>query len=201
MGMLITFEGIDGSGKTTQIRLLGDWLLSQGLSYLHTREPGGTMLGGRIRNDLLLGNMNIAPLAEAFLFLADRAQHFEQIVLPKLDQGHVVLVDRCIDSMIAYQGYGKHVGISFLEYLNLAATQGQEPNLTLLLDIEAESALDRKKGDLDRMEQLDLLRSARAAYISLAIRHSHRIKVIQADQSEYDIHRQIIGLVKKLREP
>ena len=201
IGMLITFEGIDGSGKTTQMDLLGNWLMTQGLPYLQTREPGGTMLGRHIRNDLLFGHMNIAPLAEAFLFLADRAQHFEQIVLPKLEQDTIVLVDRCIDSTIAYQGYGKHVDISFLEYLNLAATQGQEPNLTLLLDIEAESALDRKKGDLDRMEQLDLLRSARAAYISLAIRHSHRIKVIQADQSEYDIHRQIIGLVKKLREP
>ena len=159
------------------------------------------MLGRRIRNDLLLGNMNIAPLAEAFLFLADRAQHFEQIVLPKLDQGHVVLVDRCIDSMIAYQGYGKHVGISFLEYLNLAATQGREPNLTILLDIEAESALDRKEGDLDRMEQLDLLRSARAAYISLSTRHAHRIKVIQADKPVHDVHSQIVNMVKKIIGP
>jgi len=137
----------------------------------------------------------------AALFLADRAQHFEQTVLPKLDQGYVVLVDRCIDSMIAYQGYGKHVGISFLEYLNLAATQEREPNLTLLLDIEAESALDRKEGNLDRMEQLDLLRSARAAYISLSARHAPRIKVIQAEEPVHDIHIKIVHMVKKIIGP
>jgi dTMP kinase len=122
-------------------------------------------------------------------------------VLPKLEQDTIVLVDRCIDSTIAYQGYGKQVGISFLEHLNPVATKGREPDLTILLDIEAESALNRKEGDLDRMEQLDLLRSARAAYISLSTRHAHRIKVIQAEEPVHDIHSKIVYMVKKIIGP
>jgi len=100
-----------------------------------------------------------------------------------------------------YQGYGKQVDIHLLEHLNTVATKGREPDLTILLDIEAEKALDRKKSDLDCMEQLDLLRSARAAYISLSTRHAHRIKVIQADEPIHDIHRQIVHMVKKIIGP
>ena len=135
-GKLISFEGLDGAGKTTQMELLERWLEEQRVPYLRTREPGGTALGVEIRQLVLnRPELAITPLAEAFLFQADRAQHFTQVVLPALEEGLLVVTDRCLDASIAYQGHARNVGIEMVTRLSLIATQGHLPNLTILLDL------------------------------------------------------------------
>src|SRR6266536_188269 len=136
-GRLIAFEGLDGSGKTTQMDLLGHWLESHHISYVRTREPGGTPLGQEIRQILLnRPDLVITPLAEAFLFQADRAQHFATLVLPALAQGVHVITDRWFDASIAYQGHARNEGIELVARLSVIATQGHIPDLTILLDLD-----------------------------------------------------------------
>lgn len=197
-GTLITFEGIDCSGKTTQIQLLADWLSHQGIPYIQTREPDGSLLGIDLRETIL--SQEMAPIAEAFLFLAARAELYAILILPQLELGKVVLVDRGPDSTLAYQGFGKQVGIDFLKHLNVIATKGREPDLTFLLDIEANKALKRKETGHDRLENLELLARARAAYISLAMTHDKRFRVIRADDPKDAIHSRIVNLVKMQQE-
>src|SRR5581483_9244297 len=123
-GKLISFEGLDGAGKTTQIELLERWLVSRRIAYVRTREPGGTPLGVEIRNLLLnRPELAITPLAEAFLFQADRAQHFDKVVLPALNEGKLVITDRFFDASIAYQGYARGLGGELIESLSLLATR------------------------------------------------------------------------------
>src|SRR6266496_1187162 len=136
-GYLISFEGLDGAGKTTQIDLLERWFVVHSLPYIRTREPGGTPLGSEIRHLLFSRpDLTITPLAEAFLFQADRAQHFATVILPALAEGIHVITDRCFDSSIAYQGAARGVGESLVEQLSLIATQGHAPDLTILLDLD-----------------------------------------------------------------
>jgi dTMP kinase len=135
-GRLISFEGLDGAGKTTQIELMEQWLQAQDISYVRTREPGGTPLGVEIRQLLLnRPELAIVPLTEAYLFQADRAQHFEKVILPALEAGKVVITDRYIDASTAYQGFGRGVDQKFIEKLSRRATQGRDPDLTILLDL------------------------------------------------------------------
>jgi dTMP kinase len=196
-GTLITLEGIDGSGKTTQAELLASWIHSQGIRYLKTQEPNGTILGNHLRKIVLQQEM--MPLAEAFLFLSARAELYERLILPQLQLGKLVLVDRGPDSTVAYQGYGKQVGMVFIEQLNAQATKGREPNLTILLKINANTALHRKGNDIDRMERLELLARASDAYVALSVNNPKRIKVVQADAPVDIVHQHIVELVKELR--
>jgi len=135
-GKLISFEGLDGAGKTTQIELLTRRLDEWGVAYLRTREPGGTPLGVEIRHLLVdYTGLEITPLAGAFLFQADPAQHFTKLVLPALEAGKLVITDRCFDASIAYQGFARNVGPELVAQLSMIATQGHIPDLTLLLDL------------------------------------------------------------------
>ncbi len=137
VGRLISFEGLDGAGKTTQIDLLERWLIARDIAYLRTREPGGTALGGELRQLLLQRpDLQVTTLAEAFLFQADRAQHFATLILPALAAGTLVVSDRCFDSSIAYQGAAQGLGTELIEQLSLLATQGHAPDLTILLDLD-----------------------------------------------------------------
>ena len=171
-GKLIVFEGGEGGGKTTQIKLLRDWLLAQGqpnshlsksidLEVIVTREPGGTKLGKALRELLLDPNMSgekIQARAELLLYAADRAQHIEALIKPYLQKGAIVLCDRFTDSTIAYQGYGCGLNLELIKQLNHIATGGLKSDLTFWLDIEVESGLVRAKnrGKIDRMEQADI---------------------------------------------
>ena len=206
-GHFISFEGLDGAGKTTQVELLGRWLDAHSVSHIRTCEPGGTPLGGKIRRLLFHHpELTITPLAEAFLFQADRAQHFATVILPALDAGTLVISDRCFDSSIAYQGATRGVGTKVVEELSLLATQGHAPDLTILLDLEpaqvqARTAImhDLRKAPsrFDR-ESEQFHRRLREAFLALASAHPERIKVIDATQPPQRIHEQVIDLVKQI---
>jgi dTMP kinase len=209
-GRLISFEGLDGAGKTTQMDLLAAWLDTQHIAYIRTREPGGTPLGLEIRQLLLnRPDLAITPLAEAFLFQADRAQHFTNVVLPALDEGKLVITDRCLDASIAYQGHARAVGIELVTRLSLIATQGHLPNLTLLFDLDPSQVHSRTDLANDtsgiREEQTRFDKEAeqfhqrvREAFLLLARLQPERIKVVDASRPAEEIHREIIALVRPL---
>jgi dTMP kinase len=209
-GRLISFEGLDGAGKTTQIELLSNWLDRQHIRHLRTREPGGTPLGIEIRQLLLhRPELEITPLAEALLFQADRAQHFARIVLPALAEGTHVITDRCLDASIAYQGYTRGVGMELVEQLSLLATRGRLPDMTILLDLDPTQVHRRTDTTLDksglREEQSRFDMEAEAFHIrvqegfrQLAHAHPDRIKVVDASRSVQLIHEEVLSLVQPL---
>ena len=150
--MFVTFEGLDGSGKTTQAELLAARLEGEGRRVVRTREPGGTPLGERVR-ELLLAGTRISPWAEAALFAAARAELVDQVIGPALERGDDVVCDRYLDSSLAYQGIARGLGVDRVLELNLHATRGLLPDRTFLLLIDPEESLRRRGGDRDRIEQ------------------------------------------------
>jgi dTMP kinase len=209
-GRLISFEGLDGAGKTTQMRLLEQWLQARGVASIRTLEPGGTPLGVEIR-PLVLNRPELAivPLAEAFLFQADRAQHFARLVIPALQEGKLVITDRCYDASIAYQGYARGVGVELVEQLSMLATQGVQPELTILLDLEPSQVLNRtdvisnQGGQREERNRFDVEaeefhRRVREGFRLLARKYPERIKVVDASRTVEEIHGEIVGLVQTL---
>ncbi len=187
MGLFITFEGPEGSGKTTQIRLLADWLGGQGQGVLTTREPGGTRIGEAIRNVLLSpAHTEMCAEAEILLFSAARAQIVRQTLQPHLAQGGVVLCDRFADSTLAYQGYGRLLNLDTLRQITLFATGGLVPALTICLDLPVDEGLRRKQGgdqaEWNRMERerLDFQERVRLGYLALAAAEPQRWFVLDA---------------------
>ena len=186
-GLFITFEGGDGSGKSTQSALLADWLQKQGRTVVATREPGGTDLGLELRNIVLHRRGHIAPRAEALLYAADRAHHVATLVRPALDRGEVVLQDRYLDSSVAYQGAGRILDSTEVRNLSLWASEGLLPNLTILLDLDPALVRGRlsERTQYDRLEDeaLDFYTRVRAAYLELAAAEPERFLVISATDS------------------
>ena len=184
-GLLISFEGGDGVGKTTQIRILADLLAAADVDHVLTREPGGTGLGGAIR-ELLLHGGDIAPRAEALLYAADRAHHVATRIRPALERGEIVLTDRYLDSSVAYQGAARALGPEDVRALSLWATDGLLPDLTILLDAEPGLATRRimGRGAKDRLErETDAFHTAlRAQFLALAEAEPARFVVIDADR-------------------
>jgi dTMP kinase len=194
-GKLITFEGIDGCGKTTQIRLLGKYLIERGLDFIATREPGGTELGREIRSVLLDGARgSVEPAAELLLYAADRAQHVRRVVLPALAAGVTVLSDRFYDATTVYQGYARGFDLGFVRQLNEFAAGGVKPDLTLLFDLDVETGLSRTQKRVDERtgisapdrldrEPLEFHRRVRQAYLEIAALEPQRFRIIPAGGS------------------
>ena len=182
--MFVTFEGIDGAGKSTLMRGVESELVRQGKKVLSTREPGGTDFGQKVRQ-LLLEGEDMSPLAEVFLFLSDRTHHINHLVRPALTEGKFVLCDRHSDSTIVYQGYGRGLDIELLRGLNQTATLGVVPDLTLLLDLEPTIGLARQTHQ-DRLGSLDLefFQRVRRGFLSEAAREPTRFHVLDACQSQ-----------------
>ena len=183
-GLFITFEGPEGSGKTTHIQRLASFLKKQGHPVVVTREPGGTPLSKAFRRLLLESGDGLLPLAELFLYEADRAQHVEQTVLPALRKGHVVLCDRFTDSTLAYQGNGRGLDLKEIEVLNRIASCNLKPDLTILLDVPVERGLHqarRKKHRHDRLERAGLAfhKRVRQGFLRLAKKEPIRFRVIR----------------------
>lgn len=221
MFRLISFEGGDGSGKTTQLRLLEKYLVSRGEVCLCTREPGGTTLGEMIRQVLLTGDVRgeakgdpspltpyaICPPTEIFLYLADRAQHVHEVIRPALASGRLVLCDRFTDSTLAYQGYGRGVDLDMLRRLNQVASHGIMPDLTFLLDCPVEVGLSRTaqrlvsqesgKGREDRFERekAEFHERVRTGFLKLAQAEPERIYLLDASRPIQEIHEEIRRIV------
>ena len=198
--MFITFEGSEGSGKTSQVPLLAETLRQQGYVALTTREPGGTPIVEQIRKVILdLKNTDMHPRTEILLFQAARAQHVEQVIRPHLAQGGIVLCDRYADSTLAYQGYGRQTDLVELRKIIYYATGGLMPDLTLLFDMDVMDGLRRrsKGGDVNRLDALDLAfyERVRQGYLSLAAAEPQRWALIDASRSIAEVRAQVWQVV------
>jgi dTMP kinase len=187
-GQLITFEGPEGSGKTTHIQRLASFLKRQGHDVIVTREPGGSPLAKAFRRLLLESEDGLLPLAELFLYEADRAQHVEQIILPALKKGRIVLCDRFTDSTLAYQGDGRRLNLKNIETLNRIAANNLKPDLTILLDVPVQRGLNQaqqKKNRHDRLERAGLAfhERVRRGFLRLAKKEPKRFRIIKQQKT------------------
>lgn len=199
-GLFITFEGLDGCGKTTQLNLLADYLKSLGKEVVITREPGCKGLGDRIREILLNFEGDVSSNSEAFLFLADRAQNIDIIVKPAVETGKIVLCDRHTDSTVAYQGYGRGVDLGQIKMLNKLATSGFIPDLTFIFDVDVETSQKRVGKNKDRIESagLEFAQKVRDGYLKLAKDEPNRVKVINSMDSIENIFKNVKNIFETL---
>ena len=196
-GVFITFEGGDGSGKSTQIQSVRDWFESRGREVIVTREPGGTELGTEIRRLVQNGPEDVDARTEALLYAADRAYHVATVIRPALERGAVVLGDRYIDSSLAYQGAARSLGVDEIASLSAWATQGLYPSLTFLLDLPPEVGARRRTDAPDRMEResMDFHERVRHEYLRLADAEPERIVVIDAVGTVDEVFSEIRGVL------
>ncbi len=198
--MLITFEGIEGSGKSTQANLLKDFLSDKGYTVTVTREPGWGQLGTLIRTIILEErDLVLAPMAELFLFCADRAQHVKDFIEPKLKNGEIVICDRFYDSTIVYQGYGRKLDMRLVNKAAKASALDISPDLTFLLNLPVREGLSRLKerGSITKMDEepLEFHEMIRQGYMLIARREPERIKNINADRDISAVHEEVRALV------
>ena len=204
-GILITFEGSEGSGKSTQINLIHQYLKKRGKSVLFLREPGGVKISEKIRNILLdVKSTGMSRVCEVLLYMAARAQLVSEVIVPALRKGKIVLCDRFLDSTVAYQGYGSRVDVAFIKKIGRLVTQGIKPDVTFFFDIDAKQGLSRINGPKDRIERRTLAyhNRVRKGYIDIARKEPARVKLIKASQSKEEIHKIIqthVNRVVKLR--
>jgi dTMP kinase len=201
VGLFITFEGLDGSGKSTQARLLYEELKKRKVPVLLTREPGGTRIGEQVRDTLhSTANAEMLPTTEILLYSASRAQLVGEFILPRLDEGYVVLCDRYVDSTFAYQGYGHGLNLVTLRQISEFATTGLRPDLTVYLDLEVSLSLSRRHnayhleaGELNRMDQqaVDFYRRVKQGYLELIAEDPNRWRTIDAAPASHLVYQSV----------
>jgi dTMP kinase len=206
-GVFITFEGIEGAGKSTQSKMLFKALSDEGLPCLITNEPGGTPLGDAVRE--LLGDIrykDMVPLAELFLFSASRAQHVENVIRPSLEEGKIVICDRFNDASVAYQGFGRKLPITLVQDTNLKASWNVKPDITFFLDVEPSRGLKRIQNRIieleipaDRIEKenLDFFERVREGYLYMSREEPYRYRVLDGTLGVEDLHKIILDIVNK----
>lgn len=204
-GKLITLEGIDGSGKSTQMRMLAGELRLRGIDILTTREPGGTPLGRRLRESFLETEEEVHPMAELLLFAADRSQHVNYLIKPAIAEGKIVISDRFADATFAYQGAGRGFPETMVSQVIKIATSGLKPDLTLFFDVAIEKALMRtdsrdeageRKNRMD-LETTEFYSRVRDAYLKIADKEKRRFRVIDGNSSVEEVHAQVLEIVNK----
>lgn len=201
--MFIAIEGTDGTGKTTQVQRLCDWLSHRGLAVIACRDPGGTAVGETIRDILLHGrNIPLDLRSEALLYMAARAQLVAEVIRPALEGGKMVVADRFLLSNIAYQGYGGGLPIDELWKIGLFATGGLLPDVTIVLDMPVSEALERVKRERDRLESRgdEYLERVRDGFLQMACKAADRITVVRADRPPEAIHESIVQIVEPFLE-
>ncbi|MEW6570562.1 MAG: dTMP kinase [Nitrospirota bacterium] len=199
-GLFISFEGIEGSGKSTQAKLLYKYLRRGGFEAILTEEPGGTEIGRKIREILLCPeNKGMVSKTELLLYYASRAQHLEEIILPSVERSAVVITDRFTDSTIVYQGYGRGVNLNVILSIDRLITSALRPDLTLLLDLDVETGLKRnrrlRKSDRLELEDIEFHKKVKEGYLELARQEPQRIKLIDASRDIKKIHKEIIDII------
>ena len=198
-GLFITFEGVEGSGKTTHCKLLRQWLSARGLEVVLTSEPDGTPLGSAIRGLFEQDGMPPTPLTQTFLFMAARQQHVAEVIRPALARGAVVVSDRYADATLAYQGFGGGMELETIRDLNALATGGVMPDLTILLDLDSAEGMRRiSDRPLDAFEKMDLSfhRRVREGYLEIARAEKNRVVVIGAAQPKDALHAAVVRAVE-----
>lgn len=198
-GYFITFEGIDGCGKTTQQNKVSEFLTAKNIENIKTREPGGAEFGKKLREILLHYDGDVSSNCETFLFLADRSQHIDTLIKPAIEQGKIVLCDRHTDSTIAYQSYGRGLDINRIKMLNDIAVNGVKPDLTLIFDIDLETSFSRLQGEKDRMESagIEFYKRVKEGYLEIAKQEPTRVKIINANNSIEKVFDDTIQTIKE----
>ncbi len=202
-GIFITLEGGDGSGKSTQSRLLAEWCEQQGREVVFSREPGGTPLGEQLREIVLHSTGYMTPRTEALLYAADRAQNIATVVRPALDRGAVVIQDRYIDSSVAYQGAGRVLGATEIRDLSMWATESLVPDLTVVLDLDpaaGRTRLDASRTRYDRLEaeKLEFHQLVRGAYLQMAADEPQRFLVLDATLAPAELNAAIVARIESM---
>ena len=199
-GILISFEGIEGTGKTIQSKLLCEYLIKKGYNAILTEEPGGTQIGYKIRELLLsIDHKGMTPLTELLLYNASRAQHIKEVILPAMNRGAVVITDRFADSTVAYQGYARGIDLNLIDSIEKIVTSGLRPDITILLDLDVETGLNRNRGinKMDRLEleDVEFHKRVRNGYHEIAAKEPERIKLIDASGSIEEVQSKIIKII------
>lgn len=202
-GTFITFEGIDGSGKSTQLRMLANYLKEVGCDVLLTREPGGTPVGVRLRGALLDAHEEVDPLTELLVFAADRAQHVRRVLRPAIAAGKVIISDRYADATVAYQGAGRGFSPDLIAEIVQLATEGLKPDLTVLFDLSVEDSIARtsrranskNKGDRLDAEAADFHVRVRDAYLEIARAEPQRVKIVETNRPPEETHQRVKQVV------
>jgi dTMP kinase len=209
LSLFITFEGVEGSGKTTQIQRLKKYLTHKGIRCKVTREPGGSLIGEKIRQILLNpDHREMVPPTELLLYEAARSQHVNEVIKPFLEKNEVVLCDRFSDATLAYQGYGRRINLKWIQRLNRLSSQGVRPDVTFLLDcpsdvglkraIQRNRTLKQDKEDRFEREEIEFHRRVRKGYLAIARKESRRVKVIDTRQGEEKVFEKIQKIVDNL---
>jgi dTMP kinase len=206
-GVFISFEGIEGTGKSTQARLLANHLKEKGYRVIQTMEPGGTRISLKIRELLLsIKSREMDHVAELLLYNAARVQHIKEIIGPALERGDIVITDRFSDSTVAYQGYARGIDLQLIDSLDMIATKKLRPDITILFDIDVRTGLARNKelGKNDRLELEDISfhEKVRKGFLQMAGRESERIKVVDCSESLDRVHQKVVKIISEfLIEP
>jgi len=197
----ISFEGIEGSGKSTQAKMLAEHLRDKGHDVIETAEPGGTRIGNEIRKLLLEPQNHMDPLAELLLYYASRAQHVKEVISPAILGNRIVITDRFTDSTVAYQGYARGIDLSIINALNEIVVPDMKPFLTFMLDLDVEEGLRRnrqaRKTDRFELETIEFHNRVRKGFHQIAAQEPERIKVIDASKSTGEVSREIISIIEE----
>ena len=199
-GLFITFEGADGCGKTTQIELLNKYLQDKNCETIVTLEPGGSDIGKNLRQILLHHEGFVSKRAELFMYLADRAQHVDEVIKKNVEDGKIVLCDRYTDSTVAYQGYARNGDIEKIDFLNNIATNNYQPDLTFVFDVDSFVAQSRVGTVKDRLESegLEFHKKVRFGYLELAKKYPERIKVIDSNKTIEEVFVQVKKIIDEI---
>ena len=204
-GVFISFEGIEGTGKSTQAKLLAEYLREKGHRVIQTMEPGGTRISLKIRELLLsLDSREMDHVTELLLYNAARVQHIKEVIEPALERGEIVITDRFSDSTVAYQGYARGLDLKLIDSLDVIATNKLRPDITILLDIDVETGLARNKalnkGDRLELEDISFHERVRKGFIQIAAREPVRIKVVDCSESLAGVHQKVVKILSELLE-
>lgn len=202
-GIFISLEGIEGTGKSTQAKLLAEYLSKKGYDAILTEEPGGTPISREIRRVLLSTKHDMMDsMTELLLYNAARIQHIKEKILPAIQRKKIVITDRFSDSTVAYQGYGRGISLKLIDSLDKIATGGMRPDLTILLDLDVKTGLMRNKhiNKVDRLELEDIKfhEKVRDGFLKLAAKEPRRIKIVKASKGIDEVHREIVKIVEKV---